>query len=703
MRRRSVKAKLFVVVVCGVLAGWVLAASALPATAVAGLATKFVLDAYARMPSQLKIPPPAQATRLYANDGKTLITRFYEEDRQVVPLAQISPLMQKAMVAAEDRRFYQHGGVDLRGVVRAFVSNAKGDQNEQGASTLTMQYVRNVQKEDADLTPQQRIDATSNTIKRKLQEMRYAQALEKRMSKQEILGRYLNIAYFGSGAYGIESASQRYFGRPARALTLSQAALIAGLVQSPDTDSPIGGDRDAALQRRAYVLDAMVRMKAISQQQADLAKAEPLTLKTSEQPNSCAAVAKKHNDWGFYCDYFVQWWNSQQAFGSTVSERESALKRGGYTIVTALDPGTQAAALEQSLGVYGYSNARTLPMAVVQPGTGRVLAMAVNRHYGLAKGASNTVNQLIAGGGGVNGYQAGSTFKMFTMLAALEAGKPLNTGFNAPSPLVTKWPGSGPGSCGGHYCPSNDNPSWMDGFRTMWNGFGRSVNTYFVWLEEQIGPQKAVEMAQRLGITFRADSDAELAKDGADGWGSFTLGVADTTPLDIANAYATVAAEGLYCRPLPVKSIVDSGGQALSAADPTCRQVISSDIARAATDAARCPVGQQSIAPPPAFASRPTDGKCDGGTATAVSGILDGRPVAGKTGSSENNATETFVGFTPQLAAAAIAANPDNPQDHVGSAVSPRVNAAVAKTMAAALEGVPYEDFQPPSRQLAFG
>jgi membrane peptidoglycan carboxypeptidase len=436
----------------------------------------------------------------------------------------------------------------------------------------------------------------------------------------------------------------------------------------------------------------MVRMKAISQQQADQAKAEPLTLKTSQQPNSCAAVSQKHNDWAFYCDYFVQWWNSQSAFGSTVAERENALQRGGYNIVTALDPHTQAVALEQSLSVYGYGSSRALPMAVVQPGTGRVVAMAVNRHYSLAKGTSNTVNQLIAGGRGVDGYQAGSTFKMFTMLAALEAGKTLDTGFNAPSPLVTRWPASGPGSCGGHYCPSNDNPSWMDGYRTMWNGFGRSVNTYFVWLEDQIGPEKAVEMAQRLGITFRADNDAELAKTGADGWGSFTLGVADTTPLDLATAYATVAADGVYCKPLPVKSIVDSDGHAVSAANPTCRQAISADIAHAATDAARCPVGQQSAY-----------GKCDGGTATAVSGILDGRPVAGKTGSSESNATETFVGFTPQLAAAAIAANPDDPRDHVGAAVSPRVNAAVARTMAAALEGEPYQDFSPPSRQLAFG
>jgi membrane peptidoglycan carboxypeptidase len=232
----------------------------------------------------------------------------------------------------------------------------------------------------------------------------------------------------------------------------------------------------------------------------------------------------------------------------------------------------------------------------------------------------------------------------------------------------------------------------MDGNRTMWTGFGRSVNTYFVWLEEQIGAQNAVAMAQRLGIQFRAKNDADMAKNSASTWGAFTLGVIDTTPLDLANAYATIAADGVYCQPLPVQSIKDSSGRAVSAANPTCKQAVSSDIARGAVDAARCPVGQQS-----AFS------KCDGGTATMVSGILNGQQVAGKTGSSENNATETFVGITPQIAAAAIAANPDDPQDYVGSGVSASVDQAVARTMAAALNGQPTQDFNPPSHIIAYG
>jgi membrane peptidoglycan carboxypeptidase len=277
-------------------------------------------------------------------------------------------------------------------------------------------------------------------------------------------------------------------------------------------------------------------------------------------------------------------------------------------------------------------------------------------------------------------------------LAALQDGLALDTGFDAPARLRTSWPDGGPSSCGGYYCPVNDNPSWMDGHRTMWTGFGRSVNTYFVWLEQRIGAARAIAMAQKLGIVFRARSDAALAARSPGSWGSFTLGVADTTPLDLANAYATVAAQGTYCKPLPVKRIADAAGRAVAAANPSCHQAIPADLARAAADAARCPVGQQSAY-----------GRCDGGTAPQVDAALGGRPVAGKTGSSENNATETFVGFTPQVAVAGIAADPANPSDAVGAGVQTRVIDAVATVLASAVRGLPARDFPPPGPALAFG
>lgn len=687
--------RLFTVLLAGVLAGLVLAVAALPGNLLLGLTAQAALREYAALPDALRTPTTPQRSYLYANDGKTLITTFFDVNRTDVALAEIAPVMRQAIVAAEDRRFYDHGGVDLRGMLRAVVTNVTSG-TEQGGSTLTMQYVRNVLKTDPNRTAEQRAAATEQTIGRKLQEIRYANALEQRLGKDEILNRYLNIAYFGSGAYGIAAASQRYFSKAPAELTLAEAALLAGLVQAPEAYSPIDGDADAALARRAYVLDSMVATGAITVDQAARAKAEELTLEPSAQPNGCAATASARDGWGFFCDYLRRWWLAQPEFGDTAEEREQALRRGGYTVVTTLDPQVQKTAQQQATSVYGYDNPRALPIAAVEPGTGRVLAMAVNRHYSVDANPDgqvnypNTVNPLISGGGGVAGYQAGSTFKLFTMLAALESGRPLATGFDAPSRLPTRYAaGQDDSSCAGRWCPANANPQWMDGYRMMWDGFGRSVNTYFVWLAEQVGQDKVVEMAQRLGITFRAEADARFAQDNAANWGAFTLGVAATTPLDLANAYATVAAEGTYCSPVPVLSVTAPDGKRLPVGDPSCRQVLDPDVARAATDAARCPVGQQS-----AF------GQCNGGTATAVNRILDGRPVAGKTGSSDQAATESFVGFTPQVAVAGIAANPDDPTDSVGAAVQARVIEAVARIIATAVDGDPAEAFTPPTRAL---
>ncbi|HEX8631887.1 MAG TPA: transglycosylase domain-containing protein [Catenuloplanes sp.] len=692
---RFAPVKVLSLLLCGLLAGLVVAGFALPATALAGLTARYATESWEDLPSELRTPPSDQTTNVYANDGRTLITAFYEENRTDVAAQEIPEVMRQAIIAAEDTRFYQHHGVDVQGALRAAVANVRGA--EQGASTLTMQYVRNVLKTDDNRTAEEREDATRRTAGRKIQEARYAVTIEKKLPKLEILRRYLNIAYFGDGAYGIYAASRNYFGKAPNKLTLAEAALLAGLVKSPDAFNPATGDREEALGRRTYVLGAMVRTGAITRQQADAADREELKLQPRKQPNNCTAVAPKHNDWGFFCDFFVQWWKEQASFGRTPQERERNLKRGGYRVVTTLDPRVQAAAVKQSLQVYSQKSPRALPIAAVQPGTGHVLAMAVNRKYSLDKNPNgqrtypNTVNQLIAGSTRAPGYQAGSTFKMFTMLAALDAGLPLTTTLTTKSPHRSGFPASGPNTCGGYYCPSNADPKSMDGARNMWTGFGRSANTFFVALEEQVGVPKVVAMAQKLGIQFRAESNAREVRTNPH-FGAFTLGVTSTTPLDLANAYATVAADGKYCAPLPVLSITDSTGAKVAAGQPQCRQVVGAEAARAAIDAARCPVGQQS-----AF------GKCDGATAGYVSGLLQGRPVAGKTGSSENYSTESFVGVTPQLAAAGIAANPENPNDSVGAAVSRDVNAAVAAVLVAGLRDQPHRDFKAPSRTIAFG
>ncbi|MEU8081687.1 transglycosylase domain-containing protein [Catellatospora citrea] len=672
-----------------VVAGAVVAAGAMPAAALANWAVEKSAPAYDTLPEVLKHPTTAQASYLYANDGQTVVTTFYDENRRDVTLAEVAPVVPQAVVAAEDARFYSHHGVDLKGVLRAVVANGASGGVSQGASTLTMQYVRNVLKSDPSLSAEQRAEATEQTPARKIREARYALAVEKELSKAQILERYLNIAYFGSGAYGIYAASHTYFSKDPAQLSLSEASLLAGLLQSPEADSPLNGGIERALARRDYVLTAMTGTGAITAAQAEAAKATTPVIKKGSSPNDCTA---SRAGWGFFCDYFRSWWRDQDTFGDTAEDREQALRQGGYRIVTTLDPKLQNAAQAQVAKVYGYTDKRALPMAVVEPGTGKVLALAVNRYYSAAPGAGNTMNQLVAGGTGIHGYQAGSTFKMFTMLAALEAGKTLDTRFDAPSKLVTAWPEApGPASCDGFWCPRNANPAYMDGERDMWTGFGRSVNTYFVWLEQQVGADKTIEMAQRLGVRFRHPDNASHAASDAAGWGSFVLGVSLTTPLDLANAYATLAADGVYCSPLPVAAVTDGAGRQLDVANTSCAPAISAEIARAATDAARCPVGQSG-----AF------GRCDGGTATAVSGLLGGRAVAGKTGSSTDNMTESFVAYTPQLAAAAIAANPDTPTDAVGAAVLSKVYRAVAATLATGSQGLEVKDFPAPLRESAF-
>ncbi|MGC1214702.1 MAG: transglycosylase domain-containing protein [Micromonospora sp.] len=688
--------KVFTVLLAGVLAGLTLAAAALPLALVFGLGFT-ALAPYADLPDSLRKPQPAQRSNLYANDGRTLITSFYLEDRVDVPLSEVAPVMRQAIVAAEDVRFYQHHGVDLRGVARALTVNNRDGQPRQGASTLTMQYVRNALAGDPRLTEAERARATEISAGRKIREMRYALKLEREVNKDQILTRYLNIAYFGAGAYGIAAASKRYFSTSPANLTLAQAALLAGLVRSPATDDPINGDADAALGRRAYVLDRMVETGQLAASDAAQAKAEQLDLRPSATPNDCTAVPDEHNDWGFFCDWFTRWWGSQVAFGASPDDRQRLLRRGGFSIVSSLDPDVQQRTTEQVLRIYDVNNQRAAPTAVVEPGTGRVLALAVNRYYSVADNPPgqanypNTVNQLVAGGGDIVGYQAGSTFKLFTLLAALEAGLPLNTTYDARSRIVTHYPyGGDRASCAGYWCPSNANPGWMNGPRTMWDAFGRSVNTYFAWLTERVGADRVVEMAQRLGIVFRAQDDAEMARASAGEWGAFTLGVSATTPVDLAGAYATVAAEGVWCAPSPVISITDSTGREMSAGKADCRQVLDTDVARAAADASRCPVGDQSMYR-----------RCDGGTAEEFRRAV-GRPVAGKTGSSERNATETVVAFTPQLAVATIAANPDDPADAVGGGVQVRQISAVARVLASALRDQPVRGFVPPSQSIAY-
>ncbi|WP_036392712.1 penicillin-binding protein [Micromonospora chokoriensis] len=699
--------------VCGLLAGVVVAAAAFPAVAMSGLAAKAGAKTFDALPTELEAPSAPQISYLLASDGKTPLATMYDENRRDVKFADISPYMQKAIIAAEDHDFYKHNGVDINGVARAFVNNQSESAGRQGASTLTMQYVRLAIAYSAT-HPADVVAATEDTSARKLREMRLALQVDKEFSKDEILTRYLNLAAFGNGAYGIFAASQVYFGKPPSKLKIEEAALLAGMVKAPTTNDPTTeSGYPAALHRRDYVIDNMVEIKAITQQEADAAKAVKLVVKDKRTPNGC--VSANVNSWGFFCDYFYRWWMDQETFGSTTYDRERRLKSGGYTVVTSIDVQAQKAADKAVRKSKSENSKEAAMVAVVEPGTGRVRALAVNRQFKLddPKNPKNklssdpakskkkirgnypaTVNPLLTGGDGISGYQAGSTFKIFTIVAALEKGIPLSYTINSPKQFRSEYiiqPGKA--ACPGthFYCPTNAAES-MAGPHNMWGAFGRSVNTYFVPLQQQVGAENVVKAAKRLGINFRSQEDLDLEK-GAHQWGAFTLGVSQTTPLDLANAYATLAADGKYCEPIPVQEIRDPAGNKLDIANPRCEKRFSTEVARAAVDAARCPVGDKSSV-----------SRCTGATSGNIRNDV-GYPVAGKSGTTDSEKTAAQVVMTKQYSVAGIMADPDWPQTNVKMKHSERdgINPPVWETLRDAMKGKPRINFEPPGQKISEG
>jgi membrane peptidoglycan carboxypeptidase len=714
MRRRdhNIFANGSSLLICGLLAGVVVAAAAFPAVAMAGLAAKAGGQTFAELPSELRQMSAPQISRIFASDNKTQMAVMYDEFRSNVPLRDISVNMQNAIIAAEDREFYHHNGVDLKGVARAFVNNNQGGE-KQGASTLTMQYVRMSIAYSAT-NPQEVVDATQDTPKRKITEMKYALQVEKELSKQQILERYLNIAPFGNQTYGVFAASQVYFGKRPKDLTIPEAALLAGMVKAPTSFNPTTANGyPQAVARRHYVINAMVTTGAITAAQAAEADKVPIPHTVRPMRRDCVNVAK--NSWGFYCDVVYRWWLSQPAFGATAYDRERRLKTGGYRIVTAMDVNGQNAARARILEQTSDDDRNALMIAGVEPGTGLIRVLAANRKFKLddrshpqnplssdpelaARGVHatypNTTNPILSGGGDIAGYQAGSVFKIFTMVAALEKGYPLGYTINAPdryrSHFVVEF--NSPGACPGthFYCPGNAAPGEA-GVYNMWTGFGASINTYFVPLEERVGAANVIDVAKRFGVQFRAGQDAYYADHG-DQWGAFTLGVSASTPLDMAAAYATLAGDGKYCTPTPIQSIKTQDGESLDVGKPHCTQATTPDVARAALDAARCPVGDSAQL-----------GSC-GGHRTAGQAYSEiGHPIYGKTGTTDADKTAALIVGTTSLVVAGYLANPDyaDHPDHMSHHI---VNPAVWNTMKDFMDGKPKEQFKKPdSDKMAFG
>ncbi len=631
-KKLTTTAKLLVTAVVG---GVVLAAVALPTIGGLGLAAKSGAHTFNSLPTQLKDDGnPPERSEIVAADGQR-IANLYLQNRRVVPLSQIAPVARKALVAIEDSRFYQHKALDYRGIIRALITNGKAGSVQQGGSTLTQQYVKQVLLYQAT-TPAEQQAAIADNLGRKLKEARLAVALEHKLTKDQILSRYLNIAYFGEGAYGIETAAHTYFGVPARSLGLAQAALLAGLVQSPSGDDPFH-DRERAITRRHEVLSRMQQLGEISKAQLAAADRTPIQLakKAPEPANGCSQPLLANS--GFFCDYVRSY------LTDVLHLTHAQLYQGGLTIKTTLDPAIQAHAMAAVTANDPMGNPAAAVMDVVHPGTGAVQAMALNRTYGSDPHdhAQTTINL------GVRPVsQAGSTYKVFTLTAALQRKVPFFFRINSPQ----------------HFTSTvfHDYPVHNDGADeacdcTLERATVQSVNTYFVKLLESryfngdlTGP---VRDAQRMGLGARSLPNSLADKIIKDQQASFTLGAPATSPLDMASAFATIAAKGKYCPPNPILSITTPDGHALKLPKTTCSQVLQPKIA----------VGLTSI-----LKGDPNNQEPWVSYNTASNAALDPEhPAAGKTGTSNDNAALWFVGYTPNLAGSVAVFNPDSPSKEV--------------------------------------
>ncbi|CAL9500293.1 Penicillin-binding protein 2D [Streptomyces sp. enrichment culture] len=605
-----------------VLSGVVLAGIAIPGAGALGLAAKGTVEGFDEIPANLKTPPLSQRTTILDAEGG-LIATVYSRDRQVVPLTAISPYMQKAIVAIEDSRFYEHGAVDLKGILRAVNRNAQEGAAAQGASTLTQQYVKNVFVEEAGDDETKVREAQEKSLGRKIRELKYSIQVEEELGKKKILENYLNITYFGQQAYGIESASQRYFSKPAKDLTLEESALLAGLVQSPSRYDPVN-DSQEAMKRRNVVLQRMADVKDISQAEADEAKGKPVQLKVTRPKNGCITAVKGA---GFFCDYVRNTFLTDPVFGKTREERAKLWNQGGLTVRTTLDPQAQDSVNESIKDHVNQDDKIATAVTLVQPGTGRVLAMGQSKPYGFGKNETQINYSVDKRMGGSNfGFPTGSTFKPFVAAAALEQG--ISPGRLYNSPYQMEYP-SPVRTCSDKPWVNTDNERLENeqesevGPYGMTQAMAKSVNTYFVEMIAETGLCPVTEMTTKLGV-IPADG-TKLPEVPA-----IALGSEGMSPLTMANAYAAFANRGVRCTPVSIESITDAHGKALSVPKSKCERVMSERTADTINTLLL--------------------GVVDSGTGTQA-GLTD-RQSAGKTGTTDSRYNAWFVGYTPNMSGA---------------------------------------------------
>jgi membrane peptidoglycan carboxypeptidase len=603
------------------------------------------------LPSELQESPLMQTTTMLAANGQP-IAYFYEENRVEVPLSKIAPVMQQAIVAIEDSRFFAHGGIDARGVVRAFINNEAG-RSTQGASTLTQQYVKNVLLEQA-VAAGDRVAARNAVVKntsRKVREMRIAIAVEKRLTKQQILERYLNIASFGEQTYGVQAAALQYFGVPASRLNLPQAAMLAGMVQEPSTYDP-RLHRALALARRDVVLGRMLQLRLISQAEYAKAHADRLVVRGRPLPNGCANAGA----YSYFCDYVLLTLTHSPdlAFlGATPTQRRTALFRGGFSIRTTIDPRIQASAVRAVMKAVPPRDSTGLAAAAVtvEPGTGRVIAMTEDRTYSVndARGKTSVNYTTDADQGGSSGFQTGSSFKPFTLATWLAQGHGLKDTVNA---TKRAFPFSQFTACGSRlrsrkpYAPGNSE-GHEAGSMSVLDATVHSVNVAYVHMESQLDLCDIAHTAENLGVHLAAPekecpNQTHASTQLPTCLPSLTLGVKNIAPLTMAAAYAGFASGGVYCAPIAVTAMTKPGSTAGSAVrikvpGSSCHRALRKSVASGVNDA--------------------LSQVLERGTA-ASTGPLDPWPSAGKTGTTDGPYDSWFVGYTAQRSTAVWVADP---------------------------------------------
>lgn len=633
-----------------VLAGVLMAAFFLPAVSLTSSAAEDGVQLFDSYPSELDVEPLNEASRIEAADGSLLAT-FYSENRIMVPLERISPNMQHAVIAVEDRRFYEHGGVDLRGMARAMVSNASGGDT-QGGSTLTQQYVKNallmdaVQRDDQEGIKK----ATEQTYGRKLREAKLALSLEANpeWSKDKILNAYLNVAQFGPSQYGVETGAQHYFSKPAKDLNPGEAALLAGITNGPNQYDPVAHPK-AGEKRRNEVLADMKREGFIDQAEYEKYTKMPIKdmLKIKNVQAGCADAG--HD--GFFCDYVSRSLLNDPTFAKDFKQRKKLLYGGGLTIRTTLDPKKQKAAVDilerrvpsDSPSGFGHS------IVTVEPGTGKILVMAENRKFNPHQkvGAGQTaINYNVPRSlGGSSGFPVGSTFKPFVLQEWLRAGHSIDDRVGTRREVMHSFPAKclhyGAWREKAGYNPDNAVSVPLAPMETVLNSTKFSVNTAYANMARQLDLCDIAEGARKIGVvpatfnplhekTWKAPIEdiykTELAPS------VVVLGELRISALDMAAAYGTYAAGGKFCRPQSIIEVKDRNGKKLPTSGADCKQVM--DKSQADTMAWTL---EQDLEDP---------------KATGKGKIIPGHPAGGKTGTSSKQFHTWYVGFTRQMSTA---------------------------------------------------